>query len=218
MRSEVDAVTKLTFRQKAFLSKAIDLYREMREPFRYGLLADGLGVSESTAYDMLRRLEEKGLMVHEYVTPKQLAGPGRSNVVFSPTAKARELFSRLAQGTVDEDEWEEVKSRILHNLRQGKAPDYEDLLRDLLTMIPEADSPLVRCAEIIAVLLVALKEAKNSLAAHGRIGMLLSKLGTQFGKYMETYQESLDKLSHEDVEALHSYTREVLEIMASKEG
>jgi predicted transcriptional regulator len=45
---------KLTFRQKAFLSKLIDVYREMQEPVHYSIIAKRLGLNNSTAYDMLR--------------------------------------------------------------------------------------------------------------------------------------------------------------------
>jgi len=244
MRSEDDAVTKLTFRQKVSLCKALDLYNEMQEPFHYSLLADRLGVSESTAYDMLRRLEEKGLVAYEFVTPKKIAGPGRSSVVFSPTAKAREVISQLAHGSAKEEEWEVIKSRILDNLRQSKASDYNDMLRDLLAMIPETRSPLACCAEIVATLLLSLRQARYSLATQSPLGILLSRLSSrlgmsmltglatglmlanktsrrafsQFERYMERYEESLEQLTPEALQTLHGYTREVLEILASKEG
>ena len=53
---------ELTFRQKTFLSKLLDLYHEMREPVHYSLVAERLGLSSSTAYDMLRLLEQKGMV------------------------------------------------------------------------------------------------------------------------------------------------------------
>jgi hypothetical protein len=49
---------KLTGRQRAFLSTFLDLYREAQEPLHYTTVAQRLGVSKITAYDMLRLLEE----------------------------------------------------------------------------------------------------------------------------------------------------------------
>jgi len=77
---------ELTFRQKAFLSKVLDAYREMQKPVHYSLIAKKLGLSNSAAYDMLRLLEQKGMVISEYDTPKETSGPGRSNVRFVPTA------------------------------------------------------------------------------------------------------------------------------------
>jgi len=51
-----------------------------------------------TAYDMLRLLEERGLVTSEYVLPEQ--GPGRSMIVFRPTAKAPSCPSWRAKGGV----------------------------------------------------------------------------------------------------------------------
>jgi len=235
---------RLTFRQKAFLDKVLDLYHEMREPLRYSLVADRLGVSKSTAYDMLRLLERKGLVAAEYVLPKETSGPGRSNVVFFPTAQAAEVFSQLTTGISEEEEWKKVKARVLNGLRQGEAPEYNDLLRDLLAMIPEARSPLVSCAEITTALLISLKEAKYNLAPDSPVGILLStsssKLGMgiltglaagfmladkvsrrffpRFEQYAERYARSLDQLRPEALETLHNYTQELMGVLATRGG
>jgi len=68
---------KLTGRQKVFLSKFLDLYGEAEGPLHYTTVAERLGVSKITAYDMLRILEEKGLVASEYVLPVKGHGPGR---------------------------------------------------------------------------------------------------------------------------------------------
>ena len=45
---------KLTRRQEEFIRKLMDLYWEKRGPIHYSVLAERLGVSPFTAYDMLR--------------------------------------------------------------------------------------------------------------------------------------------------------------------
>jgi DNA-binding MarR family transcriptional regulator len=226
---------ELTFRQKVFLSKLLDVYHEMRQPVHYSLVAERLGLSSSTAYDMLRLLEQKGVVGSEYATPKVTSGPGRSNILFFPTAEAIELFSRLAGESQEQEEWEDVKAHIMASLRQGKASDYDDLLRELLTRIPEAGSPLVRCAEVITALLLSLRETKHTFGRRSPVSMLLGapvgSLGMStlaglalglcladkkarhllgnFQKYTKGYEASLQELSPKSLIALHRFTRDV---------
>jgi hypothetical protein len=199
---EVIKIMELTFRQKVFLSKLLDVY-------------------------------------HEYTTPKATSGPGRSNILFFPTAEAIDIFSRLAGESQEQEEWEEVKVHILLSLRQGKASDYQGLLRELLVRIPEAHSPLARCAEVITALLLSLREARHKLGEQSPVSMLLgapvTKLGMSilagltlglcladqkvrwllgdFLKYTEKYESSLQELSPESLIALHRFAKDVSRIL-----
>ena len=230
----------LTFRQKAFLSKIIDLYREIRQPFHYSQVAEKLGVSKFTAYDMLRLLEQKGMVGSEYVTPKAVSGPGRSTILFCPTAQALESFSRLTEETAEQEEWEEAKAKVLTSLCQGKAPDYDGLLHELIAKIPQARSPLVYCAEVITALLVSLKRAKYKFWEHSPLNMLLvapaSKLGmsilagvalgvaltrrvsqqpsTNLQDLLLGATYSCLQLTHENLEILHNFTQDVMTALA----
>ena len=232
---EVIKIIELTFRQKVFLSKLLDVCHEMREPVHYSVVAERLGLSGSTAYDMLRLLEQKGMVGSEYATPKVASGPGRSSILFFPTAEAIELFSRLAGESQGQEEWEDVKTHILASLRQGKASEYQDLLRELLTRIPEAGSPLVRCAEVITALLLSLRETKHTFGRRSPMSILLrapvGSLGMStlaglalglcladkkmqhllgnFQKYTKRYETLLQELSPEGLKTLHRFTRDV---------
>lgn len=53
---------KLTGRQRAFLGKFLDLYREVQAPLHYSDVAEAFGVAKNTAYGMLRVLEKRGLV------------------------------------------------------------------------------------------------------------------------------------------------------------
>ena len=90
---------ELTRRQETFIYKLLDLYREIEDAVHYVLVAERLGVSKFTAYDMLRLLEKKGYVRSEYVLDPHRSGPGRSTVVFRPTEKAQALFHRLIGDT-----------------------------------------------------------------------------------------------------------------------
>ena len=230
---------ELTFRQKVFLSKLLDFYRETQEPLHYSVVAERLGLNNSTAYDMLRLLEQKGMVSSEYTTPKTTPGPGRSSILFFPTAEAIDLFSRLAGESQEQEEWEDVKAHILLSLRQGKASGYQGLLRELLVRIPEARSPLARCGEVITALLLSLREAKHTFGERSPVSMLLeasvSKLGMSilaglvlglsladqrvqrllgnFQKYTEKYEASLQELSPQSLISLHRFARDVSRIL-----
>ena len=60
--------------QKVFLSRVLDFYLETRQPLHYSTIAQQLGLSNSTAYDMLRLLEGKGMVSSEYVMPSSTVG------------------------------------------------------------------------------------------------------------------------------------------------
>ncbi len=232
-------ITELTFRQKVFLSKLLDVYREMQEPVHYSVIAKRLGLNNSTAYDMLRLLEQKGMVGSEYATPKVTAGPGRSSILFSPTTKTIELFSHLAGKSQEEEGWEDMKARILTSLSKGKASEYENLLRELLARVPEASSPLVRCAEFITALMLTLRKTKYSFGQRSPVGRLLGarvgrlSMGTlaglalglcladervqhrlgDFQQHMKKYEVSLQDLSRDSLTKLHHFTRDVWSIL-----
>jgi predicted transcriptional regulator len=230
---------ELTFRQKAFLSRFLDVYQGMKEPVHYSVIAKQLGLNNSTAYDMLRLLEQKGMVASEYDTPKEISGPGRSSIRFIPTVETIELFSHLAGDIREQDKWEDVKTRILTNLAQGKAGDYQDTLNELLARIPEPRSSLVRCAEAITALFLNLRESKQELteqksvenllkapASKLRMGILAGlilglshasqetqKILDIYQEYAEKYQASLQEISHNSLLKLHRFTRDVWNIL-----
>jgi hypothetical protein len=230
---------ELTYRQKVFMGKIIDLYHEMKEPVHYSVAAKRLGVSNSTAYDMLRLLEKKGLLSSQYDTPKETSGPGRASIKFIPTKYATELFSYLAGEDHEQKEWEDVKATILTSLRKGKAVEHQALLNELISRMPEARTPLVRCTEVMTALLLSFREARQELKSQKSVGLLLKQpvnklsMSTTAGfilgqslasrklkqvkgdyqEYIKKYQDSLDKLSSKSLAALHKFTREAWSIL-----
>lgn len=152
----------LTLRQKAFLNKFLDICREKQEPVHYSLVAQRLGLNNSTAYDMLRLLEQKGMVSSHYETPKANAGPGRSSILFSPTVRAVE--SRPMGDSHGHEKWEELKARLLASLERGTSEEYQDVLDELLASIAELRSALEQYAEFTTTLLLNLREARQELS------------------------------------------------------
>lgn len=149
----------LTRRQEEFLRTLLDLYHEQQEPLHYTALADRLGVSRFTAYDMLRLLEEKGFATSAYQLAEDKSGPGRSEVVYQPTERAHALIARLA-GEVGSENWEEVKEHILARVRSAAAQPFleSNVAEEMLARVPSDESEIVRyCVEVMTVIVLRLR-------------------------------------------------------------
>jgi hypothetical protein len=127
---------KLTRRQEEFISNLIDLSDEVEGPIHYSLLADRLGVSPFTAYDMLCLLEEKGMVTSEYQLAEDKRGPGRAERLFYPCKTPQEREAELVQefgGSVPDKE--ALKQIILAGFESGDLRDKE-LADEVLARVP----------------------------------------------------------------------------------
>lgn len=232
---------KLTGRQREFLSRFLDLYQEAKQPLHYTQVADKVGVSKLTAYDMLRLLEERGLVTSEYVLPKG-GGPGRSSIVFYPTKKAAKVMAQLAGEEWDKEEWERAKGRILQALREGKGADYQNLLNEVLLRIPERKSPMLYVTEMITAIFLHLHQLREEVKASGifpdlrllglpgelglnalaglAVGLTLvekanRRVTTLLLSYTQKYQDYLARLSAENKKRLSDFAQEVMKIVGT---
>jgi DNA-binding PadR family transcriptional regulator len=150
----------LTSRQRAFLESLFDVYHDHgRQPVHYTALARALGVANSTAYEMLKLLENKGYVSSEYRLAAGHSGPGRSMVLFRPTMKALRTFRHLLGEDVRAKEWEDIKEKVLGRLALQGVPGDERLLDDLLVAIPLSQDPLSYCGRVVAASLVRIRES-----------------------------------------------------------
>ncbi|MFQ6100183.1 MAG: hypothetical protein ACE5OS_02960 [Anaerolineae bacterium] len=154
---------RLSPRQRDFLSRLLDLYREAEAPVHYADVAQALEVRPVTAYEMLRLLEGKGLVHSETVRPQ--GHRGRSVVVFSPTEKATALLAELMGNPLNEREWEEAKADILQALEGDKGTGYQNLLDELLLRIPERKSPLLFAADMLTAIILVFHELRDRAGA-----------------------------------------------------
>jgi hypothetical protein len=153
-------IQKLTARQRAFLDKLVELYREHRAPIHYSDLAKRLGVNRFSAYDMLKVLEKKGFVSSSYALATGHSGPGRSMVVFMPTAQASSTLRPGPQPARVSEDWPGVRERVLNKLREARDANYREAIGDLLARLPEASAPLDFCTEMIGVLLLNMQRVK----------------------------------------------------------
>lgn len=160
---------KLTRRQEEFVRSLLDLYGELKEPFHYSELAERLGVSRFTAYDMLRVLEEKGIVASRYQLDDERSGPGRSAVVYEPTERARRVLDHIV-GHRGADDWDLVTARLLQQVDEGELGD-ADLAREMLARTPPEEPPTLRyCIEVMTVAALRFRrhEARERLLAQGQ--------------------------------------------------
>lgn len=232
---------KLTRRQQEFLSALLDLYREGREPVHYTAVAEHLGVGNVSAYEMLRLMEERGLVTAEYQLPVGARGPGRASVVFRPTPLAMQSLNQLAGGDVSQSEWEVVRDRILKQVEAGKAEDYRSLLEDLLARMPEQRSQVIYGAEMITTIILGLKSVQdtaeslgldNRLKQIGRLGELglgaiagfgmgltmVERVNRRLARFLllETgrFQTVISEASAENRRRLTDFARDVVRLVA----
>ena len=149
---------ELTNRQRAFLERLLDVYYGHRQlSVHYTTLARALGVANSTAYEMLKLLEQKGYVSSEYRLPDRRSAGGRSQVLFRPTMRALRVFRHLAGEDIRNREWEGIKEEVLARLCAEGLPEDKELLSELLTAIPQSADPLPYCGRVIAASLLSMR-------------------------------------------------------------
>ena len=226
----------MTERQEAFLEQFWELYREVKTPVHYSLVAQKLRMSNISAYDMLRLLKQKGMVASQYLLPKKQRGPGRSTVVFYPTQRAKSLFTRAGTEEGERREWEDQREKILQSLRKRKN-EYDDMLDELLSRIPDSKSPMLHSTEMITAIALQisqlggeasarlLNEVRNLMAAGESglsalaglpLGLMMADgtdedLSARLISYVERYQRNLSRLGAESKKALTEFFLEVLQ-------
>src|SRR5690606_36069220 len=159
---EVWAV-RLTERRKQFLRGVVDMYRRTRLPVHYETLAERLGVSKWTAYDVLRALEEQGPLTRDYTVNR--GEPGRSQIVFVPTPAAEALFTQARPVALEDHDLAELKQDALESLAQWRRLKPAQATQRIMAAIAGADAQVKFCTYIMALFLVHLGNLNESAVA-----------------------------------------------------
>jgi len=196
----------LTFRQKALLAEFIDFFEEEQEPIHYIAVAKRLGLSNATAYEMLRKLEQTGAVERVYALSEDPGKRGRARILFMPGKKTIDVVHQLEKEGPNGKDWNEIKFEIIQRVETGNKiypEDYDELqvfldkvfdqenlhkkleaseqleelkdyiltktqhyksyksrkvIKDLIGMLTFENSPVLRCAQIIAVLSISIQD------------------------------------------------------------
>jgi len=156
----------ITERQREFLKTLIDLYQEKGSAIHYSEVAQKLGVSKWTAYDMLQLLHKEGLLGVEYLIPESNSYNGgklgRSTIAFFPTKKGYSI-SNLSSRTFATKvaELNEVKKEIIQKFDEFKEKlNIKDLFKEAL----QTKSPLIFCACLLLILILLIKKITEGIA------------------------------------------------------
>jgi len=157
---------KITKRQKEFLKILINLYQEKASPIHYSEVAQKIGVSKWTAYDMLQLLSKEGFLEVEYQIPEsdhhRWEKLGRSTVTFFPTKKGYAI-SNLSQRNLP------IKTAELNKLKKEIIQKFEEIkgkfnLKELFKEVLQTKSPLIFCACILLILILLIKKITQGIA------------------------------------------------------
>jgi hypothetical protein len=167
---------KLTRRQEEFVHKMFELRQEFDGPVHYSLLAERLGVSPFTAYDMLCLLEEKGYVTSKYQLSSDKCGPGRAERLFFPGENALIHEQRLVQKTGGARlEGEALKQYALEKLRQdGMSEGEKDLAEQLMArLLPTGQGDVRYCLEVMTIAALRLQRSAGWQALNNHLAALL---------------------------------------------
>lgn len=151
----------LTKRRRQFLRQLVDLYRVTKLPIHYETLARAVGVSKWTAYDMLKAIEQMGLLIRSY-GPNRGEG-GRSQVLFTPTADAEALLREEdGEPAGSPEEWQATKAAVLKLLGSVRGGGIGDALQRLtadMKRMKRMKRSREFCAYSMGILLAHLRRA-----------------------------------------------------------
>ncbi len=227
----------LTSRQKEFLQVAT---YHGRSGIHYTKVAELMGVSRWTAYDILTYLSNKGLLEKKRI-PKKSSTAGRSRVLFYPTSRANVLVfgSDVAQRADSGcKEWEEACSRLRSKLGESRERGIFPVLSEIIQELSSVKRPLIFCAHLIVVMLLALRLVSSgpegSLWINSLVPLLIgpqaallvftgavvtyilqhqpvSSLKSEVLQHLPTYERQAKKLDALSEKVLLNFTMDVIE-------
>ncbi|HWP98823.1 MAG TPA: hypothetical protein VN426_18425 [Syntrophomonadaceae bacterium] len=146
----------MTRRRMDFLRIIKQLYESTNLPVHYVRVAQLLGISKWSAYEMLKTLEKEGLVSSQYEVNQGEKHPGRAMVLFAPTT----MLHKVLSGSPLEEpvkEWYQIKEKLLSlcdELKEGKA---REIVKQLISELPGIGNPMIFSAYIITILIAQLQ-------------------------------------------------------------
>ncbi len=219
----------LTRRRQEFLKAVIDLYQKTGQPVHYTQVAEALGVSPWTAYDILTLLAQAGYLEVVHQVDRREETPGRSKVKFRPTSLAFSSLNACARC-----EWENIQRELLERLREADRKGARAVVGETLKELPKISNPLIFCAKLLLALILALwtvRKAAQTLVVVREIltsfnatetalillaGLIVGyiwkagkrELGKAFNGHLARYVDEVRKLEEEDRERLLAFVRD----------
>lgn len=186
----------ITNRRLDFMKMIKQLYEATGLPVHYARVAEALGVSKWSAYEMLKNLEKEGFLARQYEVNQVEKNPGRAMVMFLPTNKLEQALSEKKHDSKPTSrEWQQEKERLLLLFDEVKKGNGKNLLEQIANELPGLETPLFSCACYIALVVSQLQSlSENSLrlmknlaaeARKGPVGLAIF-IGTAIGSLLKS--------------------------------
>lgn len=198
-----------------------NLYRQTGCPVHYSDVAEELGISKWTAYDVMKQLNRLGMLDVRYMV-KNDNMPGRSTVAFIPVEE------RVSS---DEADWGAIQQRLLASIKEARREDRVRIIEEIIGEISRLDNSMLSCAYTIALVIINmddeleneikdnLKEiAKMKIKADLKLSMFIGiflghaiKAGKNKGvvqnimQYISKFQSDISKVSFEEQDRLWKF-------------
>ncbi len=186
----------ITKRRLDFLRIIKQLYESTGLPVHYARVAEQLGVSKWSAYEMLKNLESEDFLIRQYEVNQVEKNPGRAMVMFMPTKKLEQALSgKVLELKTTSKDWYQEKDRLLALVDESKQGGVKAFWEQLLAELPGLENPLMSCAYVITITISQLQTlSENSLrliknladeAHKGPIGLAMF-VGTAIGSLLKS--------------------------------
>ncbi len=150
----------ITRRRLDFLKTIKQIYESTNLPVHYVRVAQALGISKWSAYEMLKNLEKEGLVSSQYEVNQVQKHPGRAMVLFSPTHMLDKVISAKAvEASVRE--WRHIKEKLLSVCEEVRVKKTAKAARKLLSELPAIESPMIFSAYVITILVTQLQNLSD---------------------------------------------------------
>ncbi|MEH7356869.1 MarR family winged helix-turn-helix transcriptional regulator [Neobacillus drentensis] len=221
------ATINLTKRRREFLDQIWHQYQTTNLPVHYSEVAEAIGVSKWTAYDVLKTLECQGLLKITYATNENETG--RSVVVFSPTEMADRLFQKERRKISNPEEWEMILNQATNLIENQQNLPLMDGINNILEQMKNVDVKLEFCAYFLCVLIIFLKSLGNpvkeltvnvvnasqeskvqlTVFVGAVVGMIIQSVGEELSPEMVTlvqqFFDNANQLNSKELEILISF-------------
>lgn len=149
----------LTARQEEFL-KAVARLSEEGGGVHYTRVAQELGVSKWTAYDLLTSLARKGWLLGEHELKGKRGRGGRSRINFRLSPRAISLLAPKEgkPGTGEAEEiWKGVKQFLWAKIEECKEKSAREVMAGLAAELQKVGHPLIFSAYLLVMILLTLR-------------------------------------------------------------
>ncbi|MCM3764674.1 MarR family transcriptional regulator [Neobacillus niacini] len=144
----------ITKRRREFLDHIYRQYNKTSLPVHYSEVAKAIGVSKWTAYDVLKELENQGLVKRTYSMNENEAG--RSMVVFSPTELAETFFQKERREISNLEEWNNIHNQVIKAVENPQNLPLREAINQTIHLMKDVEVKLEFCAYFLSILLLYL--------------------------------------------------------------